>query len=222
MLTSTAIKRWTAAGLAAAALVLSGSRPARAHCDTMSGPVVTAARNALTSGNVNLALIWVQPGDEAVLREAFARARTDRAAGGAAAEAADQRFFETLVRIHRAGEGAPYTGIKPAGTDVGPAVAAADQSLASGSVEPVRSVLVNAVASGIDRHFRAVTDRKSYGPDDVAAGRAYVKAYVEYTHFAEGVYDKATAATAHPEHAAEGHAAGHEGHGAHAHGGAGR
>jgi hypothetical protein len=198
----------------ATALMLSGARTAHAHCDTMSGPVVTAARNALDSGDVNLVLIWVQPGDEAAIREEFARARAARTAGGTAQEATDRRFFEALVRIHRAGEGAPYTGIKPGGTDVGPAVAAADRSLAAGSVDDVRAVLTDAVRTGIERHFREVMERKTFDPNDVAAGRAFVKAYVEYTHFAEGLYDRATAATAHHEHAAEAHAARHETHGA--------
>ena len=33
---------------------------ALAHCDTLAGPVVGAARKALDSGNVNLILVWVQ------------------------------------------------------------------------------------------------------------------------------------------------------------------
>jgi hypothetical protein len=159
-------------------------------------------------------LIWVQPKDEAALREEFEKARTGRHAGGQAKEAAEMRFFEALVRIHRTGEGAPYTGIKPANTDVGPAVAAADQALASGTVEPVRTVVVNAVQAGLEKNFRAVSELKSYKPDDVAAGRAYVAAYVQYTHFAEGLYDKATAVASHHEHGEEGQATGHEGGGA--------
>lgn len=210
------------------ALMLSGARTARAHCDTLSGPVVSAARDALESGNASLVLIWVQPGDEAAIREELTRARSARTAGGAAREAADRRFFETLVRIHRAGEGAPYTGIKPADTDVGPAVAAADRSLAAGSVDDVRAVLTDAARAGIERHFRTVMDRKTFDPNDVASGRAFVKAYVEYTHYAEGLYEKAAAAAAHHEHASESHEghvaerpraagqAGHEGHDSHA------
>jgi len=186
---------------------------AKAHCDTMSGPVVTAARQALDTGNINLVLIWVQPEDETALREEFTRARSARTARGAAREVADRRFFEALVRIHRAGEGAPYTGIRPADTDVGPAVSAADQSLAAGSVDAVRAVLTTAVQTGIERHFRAVSALKSYDPNDVATGRAYVAAYVQYTHFAEGLYDKATAVDPHHEHGGDGPAAGHEAHG---------
>jgi hypothetical protein len=129
------------------------------------------------------------------------------------------RFFEALVRIHRAGEGAPYTGVKPAGADVGPAVAAADQALAAGTVEPVRAVVVGAVQAGLERSFRSVSELKGYRADDVAAGRAYVAAYVQYTHFAEGLYDRATAVGAHHEHGdADGavHAGAHQGHAGHA------
>jgi hypothetical protein len=34
---------------------------------------------------------------------------------------ADRYFFETLVRLYRAGEGAAYKGLKPAGRDLGAA-----------------------------------------------------------------------------------------------------
>ena len=209
------------ASLTIMALTIGTSADAWAHCDTLSGPVIAAARSALESGNVNLVLIWVQPGDEATIRGEFNRALAARAMGGPEQAAAEQGFFEALVRIHRAGEGAPYTGLKPAGTDVGPAVAAADKALAEGTVDPVRAALVNAVQSGIEKHYRAVADSRNYAPDDVAAGRAYVRAYVEYTHFAEGLYHKATAAAAHHEPAEEAHDAAlhareqaEEGHGA--------
>jgi hypothetical protein len=204
------------AALAALALQFGAVRDADAHCDTMSGPVISAARAALESGDVNLVLIWVQPDDEPALRAEFDRALAARKTGGDARTAAEQRFFQELVRVHRSGEGAPYTGIKPAGTPVGPAVEAADRALAKGSVEPVRTVLVDAVAAGIDRHFREVSERRIYRPDDVAAGRAFVKAYVEFTHFAEGLYDKATAASVHHAETGgdAGHGAGHDGHGA--------
>lgn len=77
-----------------------------AHCDTLDGPVVAAARKALDSGNVNLILVWVQKKDEGEIRNMFQKAVAVRKAGGQAKELADMYFFETLVRIHRAGEGA--------------------------------------------------------------------------------------------------------------------
>ena len=97
------------------------SAPVYAHCDGMDGPVVKAAQAALAKGDVNLVLIWVRKNDETEIRQAFERTVNVRKLSPEAKELADTYFFETLVRIHRAGEGAPYTGLKPAGRDLGPA-----------------------------------------------------------------------------------------------------
>lgn len=171
-----------------ASLSLTTSRTVSAHCDTMDGPVIKAARRALDMGNVNLALIWVQPGDEAAIQTAFEKARAARKAGESEKEIAEQGFFETFVRIHREGEGAPYTGIKPAGTPIDPGVRAADHSLESGSVAEVQKLLVDSLQSGLDHSFQAAQRLRGYSPDDVVAGRNYVKAYVAYTHFVEGIH----------------------------------
>jgi len=85
--------------------------PASAHCDSLDGPVVKAARQALDTGNVNRVLIWVKHTDEAQIKDAFRKASTVRQLNSSAKELADNYFFETLVRVHRSGEGAPYTGI---------------------------------------------------------------------------------------------------------------
>ena len=102
---------------------------ALAHCDGLDGPVVKGAQNALETGNVNLVLIWVQKKDEGELKKVFQQALAVRKLNPQAKELADMHFFETLVRIHRAGEGAPYTGLQPAGRDLGPAIPAADKAL---------------------------------------------------------------------------------------------
>jgi hypothetical protein len=106
-----------------------------AHCDGMDGPAVVAARQALEIGNVNLVLVWVQKADEAEIKQAFARTVAVRQLSPQAKELAEMYFFETLVRIHRAEEGAPYTGLKPAGRELGPAIPAADKALQTGLVD---------------------------------------------------------------------------------------
>lgn len=173
---------------------------ALAHCDTMDGPVVKAARKALDAGNVNYALIWVQPKDEAELRRAFEKSRAVAGFGPEAKQMADRYFFETLVRIHRAGEGAPYSGLRPAGLDLGPAIPAADAALRGGSPEAVTKLLTGAVSKGLKQHFDDVARKRDYKPDDVAAGREYVEAYVQYVHYVERLYEAATK-TAHGHYA---------------------
>jgi uncharacterized protein DUF6448 len=188
--------------LAAALLAPAG---ARAHCDTLDGPVVAAARVALESGKLEPVLAWVQPADEAEIREAFVRTRAVRKGGAEARALADRWFFETLVRVHRAGEGAPFTGLKPAGTP-DPAVAAADRFLAKGDPAPLEDLLVRSVREGLHAHVARLNQEKPPG-GDVVAGRRWVAAYVPFVHWAEGVY--AAASSARAEHGA-GHAAPHE------------
>jgi len=165
--------------------------PARAlaHCDGLDGPVVKAAQRALATRNPALVLIWVQGKDEPEIRKAFEQTLAVRELSPQARELADRFFFETLVRVHRAGEGAPFTGLKPAGRDLGPAIPAADEAVRVGSVEPVRHLLTVAIQERLRHQFGEVMATKTFEPDDVAAGRAYVKAYVEFIHFVEFVYD---------------------------------
>jgi hypothetical protein len=175
-----------AAGLGFFALL-----PARAlaHCDGLDGPVVKAAQRALDTRNPALVLIWVQEKDEPEIRKAFEQTLAVRELSPQARELADRFFFETLVRVHRAGEEAPFTGLKPAGRDLGPAIPAADEAVRVGSVEPVRHLLTVAIQDQLRHQFGEVMATKTFEPDDVAAGREYIKAYVEFIHFVERLYD---------------------------------
>ena len=104
------------------------------HCDTMNGPVVMAARKSLETGDINHVLVWIQKKDEKEITDAFRKARTVRLLGEEAKQLADMYFFETLVRLHRTGEGEPYTGLKPVGTPLEAPIQAADKSMETGDV----------------------------------------------------------------------------------------
>jgi hypothetical protein len=119
---------------------------------------------------------------------------------------ADTWFFETVVRVHRAGEGAPFTGLKPAGLDLGPAVPAADRALRTGDLGPVEKLLAEELREGLHERFELVRARKAPA-DDVAAGRAWVAAYVPFVHYVEGVFQAVKGAGT--EHREGGEHAGH-------------
>ena len=165
-----------------------------AHCDGLDGPVVKAAQRALAEGSVNLALIWVQKADEPEIKRAFEKTLAVRKLGPEAKELADHYFFETLVRVHRAGEGAPYTGLKPAGRDLGPAIVAGDKALETGKLEPVLHLLSAELKEGLHDRFKTALAKKKFEKNDVEAGRAYVRAYVAYIHYVEGVHQAAKGA----------------------------
>jgi hypothetical protein len=193
---------------AGALLLLSGS--VLAHCDTMDGPVIAAAKAALAKGDVTPVLKWVKPDAEKELRAAFEKALTVRSKGPEARELADQYLFETLVRVHRAGEGAPYTGLKPAGTEIEPVVAAADQALEAGKADALVKMITETAAKGLRERFASALEKRKRADESVEAGREYVAAYVEFVHYAERLHaDAAGAAGHHGEEAGE---AAHEGH----------
>ena len=178
-----------ALGVAGLALLLFGADSAFAHCDGLDGPVVKAAQKALQTSNVNLVLIWVQKENEPELKAVFQQTLAVRKLSPEGKALADRHLFETLVRLHRAGEGAPYTGLKPAGRDLGPAIPAADRAIESGGTAALETLLVNELRTGIREAFGRVQAKREYDANDLAAGREYVKAYVEYIHFVERLHD---------------------------------
>jgi hypothetical protein len=198
--------RYTLALAAAGVLCLTlVPRAAIAHCDTLDGPVVKDARAALDSKDVIAVLKWVRHDKEGEIREAFQHALGVRALGSEARALADRFFFETLVRVHREGEGAPYTGLKPAGTAVDPGIAASDTALETGSVDPLVQLLTKEVEEGLRHRFAEAAEARKRAAESVEKGRQYVAAYVEFMHYAERLLQDASTAAGHGQAAAHAH-----------------
>ena len=168
----------------AVAMAMAFAGAARAHCDSLDGPVVRDARVALERGDPAPALKWVDAKGEAEVREAFRAALAVRTQGPEARQLADRYFFETLVRIHRAGEGEGFTGLKPAGS-IDPGLAAADRALETGTAAPLAQEVSARLAEGVAMRFRRALALRQHADESVDAGRAYVAAYVDYVHFVE-------------------------------------
>ena len=160
-----------------------------AHCDTMAGPVVKAAREALRTQNLNLVLIWVHKNDEAEVKDKFQQALAVRKLNRQARELADNYFFETVVRLHRAGENEPYSGLKPLGTDLGPVIPVADKSFAAGSAHELLKLFPAASHADIEARFQTALTKRRFNANDVDAGRAYVSAYIAFMHYVEELYE---------------------------------
>lgn len=179
-----------AAALAAMATsLLLRPRTASAHCDTWGGPAVTDGQRALQTGNVNIALKWVHADGSAELQRIFEQARAARVLGDEAELVADQWFLENLVRIHRAGEGAPFTGILPADTLIDPRVRAADEAIELGILDPLVDLVLQADLPELQERFEIAMELKDFDENDVAAGRRYIDAYVSFFKLAEGEDD---------------------------------
>lgn len=179
-------KKAAMGGILAAAISFFSVGSALSHCDTTGGPIIPEAKTALEKGDVTPILKWVRQENEEEIKAAFAKTVSVRFKGPEATALADQYFLETLVRLHRAGEGAPYTGIKD--EPVEPIVAMAEKALAEGAVDEMIKKISDHMAAAIKQKFSRVVETKKDEDKGVAAGREFVEAYVTYMHYVEGIH----------------------------------
>jgi hypothetical protein len=158
------------------------------HCDTMDGPVVRAAKEALLAGDVRAILPWVPPEAEAELTAVFKKTLAVRTLSTDAQELADHWFFEAAVRLHRAGEGEPYTGLKPAGLDEGPVIPRAESAIEEDNTSGLIAFLTGAVEEEIGKRMGKVRAARTYDPHDVAAARKYVQATLDLMVYAHKLH----------------------------------
>ncbi|MFW3615187.1 DUF6448 family protein [Billgrantia antri] len=170
------------------ALTLVFTTPAMAHCDALDGPLISEARIALDVGDVTPILKWVPAADEARISSTFEKALEVRQNGNSARELADQQFFADLVEIHRASEGAPFTGIKPAG-EIDPAVQLADNALEEGEIDAFLARIVEKFERNARSAFEATLAAKQQAGNDPERGREFVDHYVHYVHYLEDVHN---------------------------------
>lgn len=159
-----------------------------AHCDTLDGPVIRDARKALEAHEVSPVLKWVANKDEGIIKSAFEKTLAVRQLNPRAKDLADTYFFETLVRIHRAGEGEPYSGLKPATSEPEPGVEAADQAVASGRLDKVLATVTEQTERSLQVKFDELMAKKKQINENVDAGREYVAAYGSFVHFVHRLY----------------------------------
>jgi hypothetical protein len=171
-----------------------------AHCDTMEGPVVKASQKALETGNINYVLIWVQAKDEQEIRNLFEKVLRVRKLSNEVKDLADMYFFETVVRVHRMGEGEPYTGIKPAGYYPSEGIEAADVVIEKNSLSEILTQIPEAKQEEVKELFADLQSKMNYDVNDLKAGREYVETYVHFIHYVESLFNGEEVKDSHGEH----------------------
>jgi hypothetical protein len=162
--------------------------PAGAHCDSYDGPVITDARKALETNNVDFVLKWVSESQENEIKTLFKKTVSLKNGDQEVYQLVEKHFFETLVRLHRETEGAPYTGLKPAGTTK-QIIQMSDKALSTGNIDELVTQLNKHIEQVILEKYHKTAELKSKKTESVEAGRAFVEAYVDYTHTLEAIHD---------------------------------
>jgi hypothetical protein len=125
-----------------------------------------------------------------------------RKQGTTARQLADRYFIETAVRLHRAGEGAPFTGVTDEETPA--SILTADRAMASGSVTEVNTILEQAMRKGVEAKYQAVVNARAEAKrlNTVEAHRERVEAELMFEKY---IYELNTLASS-TEALTEGHA----------------
>ena len=171
-----------------AILSLISIQPASAHCDSFDGPALIDAEKALETNNVDLILKWINADMEDEVVPLFHKTYSMKNGDKEIYEIVKKHFYETFVRLHREMEGAPFTGLKPAGTTAHITVMS-DKALESGDFASLLKALNNHVNSQLQEKFDKTEALYKVKDNSVEQGRAYVEAYVDYTHSLEAVHD---------------------------------
>ncbi|SMO40478.1 hypothetical protein SAMN06265379_101555 [Saccharicrinis carchari] len=162
------------------------SLPGFAHCDSYDGPVIKDALKALDKNNVQLVLKWIEPQQEKEIISLFDKTYRLKKGDKQVYSIVEKHFLETLVRLHRETEGAPYTGLKPAGSTT-PLVVMADNSIAKNDVGEVINTVTTHLEQVLRDRYATVAKLGKTKDESVEQGRAYVHAYVQYTHTLEAL-----------------------------------
>lgn len=168
-------------------LLLFSSHTTHAHCDSYDGPVIKDAIKALENNNVDLVLKWITPEQEKQIISLFNKTYALKSHDKEVYEIVEKHFFETLVRLHRETEGAPYTGLKPAGSTK-QIIQMTDNALQEDDIEGFLTKLDNHLNKVVREKYQKVAELHKVKDNSTAQGRAFVKAYVDYTHTIEAIH----------------------------------
>jgi len=120
---------------------------------------------ALETNNSELIKKWINVENESEVISLFNKTYSLKNGDKEIYEIVKTHFFETLVRLHRASENAPYSGLKPAGTTkpiIGMTDKVKDQSTDKGreyvdayvdythSIEALHDVIEHAAEGGVE------------------------------------------------------------------------
>ncbi len=159
-----------------------------AHCDSYDGPVVKDALKALENNNPGLVMKWIDAKHEKEIKDLFSKTMKYRSGDKEIYALLEKHFLETLVRVHREGEGEPYTGLKPAGTTK-QIIQLTDTALEEQDFDGFLLKFNGHVNEILKEKYKKVAQLDKVKNESVQKGRDYVAAYVDYTHTIEIMHD---------------------------------
>ena len=150
------------------------------HHDAVNAPDMKAAKMALETGNANYVLIWVPEESENKLKNLLEKTCCERSARKNMQNCAIDWYFDIVSRFYSANKGALYTCLKPGGLDESLIAVKVERAIETGNFEEIIGIIPDAHAADVRERFHHVMDKSNYDRNNIAAGRAYVSAFIDF------------------------------------------
>ena len=150
------------------------------HPHSRNGLLMKAAQMALVTGNVNYVLIWVPEKSENTLKNLLEKTCCERNARKNMQNCAIDWYFDTVCRYFSANKGALYTYLKHGGPDESLIALKVERTIEIGNFEEIIGIIPNTHAADVRERFHHVMDKSNYDRNNIAAGRAYVSAFIDF------------------------------------------
>ena len=150
------------------------------HPHSRNGPLMKAAQMALVTGNVNYVLLWVPEESENTLKNLLEKTCCERSARKNMQNRAIDWYFDTVNQFHSANKGALYPYLKPGGRDESLIAVKVERAIESGNFEEIIEIIPDTHAADVRERFHHVMDKSNFDRNNIAAGRAYVSAFIDF------------------------------------------
>lgn len=167
--------------------------------DMTNGPVMGAAKMALDKGNVNYVLIWVPEESENKLKNLFEKTFCESRAGKDMEDIAINWYFETVKRLHRAGERRLYTCMNPDGSDERSVVPKVKRAIETGEADEIIGFIPKTKEHDFRHRLHHLIEKKNYDVNNVAAGREYVAEFIDFIIYLHHFCTSSSGESGHPE-----------------------
>jgi len=150
------------------------------YYNSENGPVIIAAKKALETGNPNYVLIWVPEESENTLKNLLEKTFCERSTRKNIQNRGIDWYFESVNRLHFTCRWPHCPGMTSDGSDMKMIVSMVERAFETGNCEEICGVLPIAHTAEVKLRFHNVMNKRNYTVDDIAAGRAYVSAFIAF------------------------------------------
>ena len=146
-----------------------------------NGPVRKAAEMALVTGDADYVLLWVLKESENTLKNLLEKTCCERNSQKYVQNNSPDWYFETVNRLFERSWKTDFSGRDSGGFDENPIVRMVQRAIESGEINELCRIVPQPERDDLMQRFIDLIHKRNYDLHNLAAGRAYVSAFLDFT-----------------------------------------